>query len=621
MRIHNTILFSILFLIRFQIHAQTVIASSFGYNPNDATSALMNAINSPNDTIIVDLQATAWKVESMSFFDLSNKTIIFEPGVIIEALPGGFMGYYDCLFRFVNGDNINLIGYGAVFQMNKAEYVLIDDSEYRHSISLFNTKNFTVKGLTLIESGGDGLAIDGDNQNYCENIYVEDVRFLDHYRQGLSILNVQNMTVRYCEFSGTAGILPEAGVDIEPYQTTQRVINLLIEDCRFESNGWSGVAVNLFELDGTSLPVSITVRDCVFKNNCREDNVYAKAEIYASDDYSNPVQGSVLFERCFIEESNYSAFYARKTASGYSLIFKDCAFQNVSKLPILYNEPVALEVADYNNPSPALGGIHFDNVFIQYETDYAFLRIFDANTLAGIENITGNIIIVEPNGNSPIYNNYGTQNNITFTYTNQTNLPETFVNIEAIDAQAIECTQQAGGILFSRTTPNANYPIGVSYEISGIATNGNDYHLLPLGTIIATNDEATTLSVLAINDGIEEDIEMLEFKVLPSPLYSLSTYSVAEIQLFDCEPLSIQNLQSPQNTLYVYPNPVLDELTVKMPASPYERQILIFDLLGRYVGMKIVEENLTKVQFDINSLIPGIYILKLNDSSLKFIKE
>ncbi len=620
MKVQNIILLFILLLIQFQSHSQTVIASSFGYNPNDATSALMNAINSPNDTIIVDLQAAAWKVESMSFFNLNNKTIIFEPGVIIEALAGGFMGYYDCLFRFVNGDNINLIGYGAVFQMNKAEYALIDDSEYRHSINLYSTKNFTVQGLTLIESGGDGLAIDGDNQNYSENIYVEDVRFLDHYRQGLSILNVQNMTVRHCEFSGTAGILPEAGIDIEPYQTTQRVIDLLIEDCRFEGNGWSGVAVNLFELDGTSLPVSITVRDCVFKNNCREDNIYVKAEIYASDDYSNPVQGSVLFERCFIEESNYSAFYARKTASGYSLTFKDCAFQNVSKLPILYNEPVALEVADYDNPSPTLGGIHFDNVLIQYETDYAFFRIFDANTLAGIENITGNIIVVEPNGNSPIYNSNGTQNNITFTYSNQINLQETFVGIEAIETQAIECTQQAGEIIFSRTSSNVNYPIGVSYEISGIATNGNDYHLLPLGTIIATNHASTTLSILARDDDIEEEIEMLELEILPTPLYSLNT-SVAEILLFDCEPLSIPNLQSLQNTLHVYPNPVLDKLTIKMLASPYERQIVLFDLLGRYVGMQIVEENLTEIEFDVNSLKPGVYILRLNDGSLKFIKE
>ena len=450
---------------------------------------------------------------------------------------------------------------------------------------------------------------------------VEDVRFLDHYRQGLSIMNVQNMTVRHCEFSGTAGILPEAGIDIEPYQTTQRVVNLLIENCRFEYNGWSGLAVNLFDLDATSLPVSITVRDCVFKNNGREENTYVKCEIYADDNHLSPVQGEVLFERCFIEESNYGAFYARKTASGYSLTFKDCTFQNVSKLPIQYNEPIALEVADYFNPSPTLGGIHFDNVLIQYDTDYSFFRVFSASTLAGIENITGHFTIVEPNGNSPILNGNGTQNNIEFTYTNQTSLPETIVNIDVIEQNAVECTQQAGEILFVRNSNNVSYPLGISYEIGGSADNGNDYHYLPQGIVIPSGANSKKIEILARQDDMEEDAEMAIFTITPSFLYQPGNFSTAEINLWDCEPLSAYEPNTTALELLIYPNPSDNQITLLLPSTSESQNILIFNKLGQLIVKHFNLENNERIVLNIEEIPSGIYFITYGGFVQKFIKN
>ncbi len=620
MKIKLLISFVCLLNITIEAYSQTVYASDFGYNTVDASSALLNAITSSADTIIVDLQDEPWRVGSLHFWNLTNKTIIFEPNVWVEALPGRFNGYHDCLFRFGNCNNINLIGYGATFKMHKAEYAAIDDSEFRHSINLYSSSNVTIKGLTLIESGGDGISIDGGNLNYCENILVEDVRCLNHYRQGMSIMNVQNMTVRYCEFSGTAGTLPEAGIDIEPYQTDQRVVNLLIENCRFENNGWSGIAINLFELDESTIPVSITIRDCVFKSNCRPENDYVKCEIYASDNHLSPVQGNVMLERCFIEESNYGVFYARKSANAYHLTFKDCAFQNVSKLQLQYNEPIALEVADYFNPSPTLGGIHFDNVFLQYDTDYSFFRVFSASTLAGIENITGHLTIVEPNGNSPILGGSGTQSNINFTYSNQTSLPQTFINIDLVETNAIECTQQVAEIIFMRNSNDISYPLGISYRLDGTASQGNDYHLQPLGIVIPSNSTNSLQYYFGRDDGLTEADETIEISINNSDLYSFNN-TPAFLSILDCNPSSVQDDRIIPQMINVYPNPTSEILFINISSGHIVSVFEIFDMYGRRIVNKTNTQYSSLIATDVSQLMSGIYVIRLNNETFKFLKE
>ena len=127
-----------MFLFSINSNATTVLASSFGYNTTNATNALQNAIDSNNDTIIVDLQSSDWNVGPLNFFSLNNKTIILEKGVKIRAIFGLYSASTSlntCLFRFVNCSNIIFIGYEAEFIMNKPEYIALNNSEDRHCMS------------------------------------------------------------------------------------------------------------------------------------------------------------------------------------------------------------------------------------------------------------------------------------------------------------------------------------------------------------------------------------------------------------------------------------------------------------------------------------------------------
>ena len=599
-----------------QNFATSINASSFGYNPTNATTALQNAIQSQNDTIIVDLQIADWNIGPILFSDLQNKVIIFEKNVKLKAISGVF-GIYDSLLEFTNCNNIQLIGYQAEFVMNKPEYVALNNSEFRHCLSLNNCVSISVFGLTFRDSGGDGIYIGGENNagnlGYCDTIFIEDIKCINNYRQGMSIISVQNMTVKNASFSDTIGTLPEAGIDIEPYLLYHRIVNLNIDNCSFTNNGFAGIAVALVYLNGSSLPVSINIRDCFFRNNCRPGNTYSKSEIYVNADDFNPVQGNVLFERCFIESSNYAAYYSRKTAAAFETKFKDCVFQNVSQLQLPYNNPIFLEVPNYNQSSPSLGGYVFENVFISYQTNFNFFRVFGASTLQGLSNITGNFIVVEPNNNPILYTDVPQQTNVNYTFSNQTSLASTIVSINSSQNEAVECDATLANYTVSRTSSNISYPLGISYAKSGTVIFGDDVHLMTNGLVIPANAISKTETILARKDLFSEANEAISLSIIPSNSYTVSTNSSSNFVVKDCQNLNINEIII--SKIKVYPNPVSDFLHIEN----FENLSII--QITNSLGQIIFTENCSNTKIDFSNFQSGIYFLKLDNSTFKIIKK
>jgi Secretion system C-terminal sorting domain/Right handed beta helix region len=609
----------LLVLFSMQNYASSINASSFGYNPTNATAAIIAAIESQNDTIVVDLQSGDWNVGPLFFYEIQNKTIIFEAGVKLKAIIGTFNNPNSCLLEFANCQNITVIGYSAEFRMNKSEYVALNDaSEFRHCLSYYNCSGIIVKGLSLYDSGGDGIYIGGETSNnglgYCQNVFIEDVKCINNYRQGMSIISVQNMTVKNSQFSDTIGTLPEAGIDIEPYLAYQRIVNLNIEKCSFTNNGFSGIAVALVYMNGTSLPVSIIVKDCYFKKNCRPGNIYTNSEIVASADDFNPVQGSVLFERCFIDGSDYAAYYSRKTAAAYTLKFKDCAFQNVSQLQIEYNEPIFLEVPSYNISSPALGGYEFENVLISYPTNFNFFRVLGWPTLQGLSNITGNFKIVEPNNTIPLYTNVAQQTNVSFNFTNQTDLQNN-VTLNQIQNTAIECNNTIGSFEISRILTNISYPLGVSYSKSGNTTFGDDVHLMTGGLVIPSNASSITETIEARKDFITEADENLQIAISSNALY-VQSLNIANFTIKDCTILNTDDKKL--TSLKMYPNPAKDYFFIEN--TNFENsELTIYDLQGRKVSSQFLTNNETKIE--TSTLLKGIYIVENQYKNVKYLSK
>lgn len=411
--------FTASFLVVKYPYAQTVKASSFGYNKQDASAAFLKAMHSEYDTLIIDKQEGDWITGPTIISDIHKKVIILEPGVIIRAKKNAFPKKGDVLLKLLNCTDLQFLGYGAALIMNKEEYT---DGEWRMGLSLINVKNTVVKGIKVADSGGDGIYIDGWKRGeYSQNIIIEDVVSENNKRQGMSIISAENVWVRNSVFKNTKGTLPEAGLDLEPDDPFDRMVNINFENCRFVNNNHAGIVLGLNKLNSESIPVSVSFKSCYLSMNHKVENNYVPAEIVVGAAAKNPVKGKVLFEDLVIYESNWGIVYSRKTSKAYDVVFKNCVAKAICKNGTM--PPIYFEVPDYYASSGPLGGFYFDNLKISYAADLPVIKVRGSSlrTLKGVENVTGSIFLNQQKTDTVAYVKYNpSQNrNVKLTFTPQ----------------------------------------------------------------------------------------------------------------------------------------------------------------------------------------------------------
>ncbi len=345
-----------------------VKASTFGYNSSNATAAIKAAINSSHSVIIVDRQSSDWIVEPLTFKNLRNKTIYFEPGVVLRAKSGAFPNTSHRLFQLIDCDNIEVLGYDATFRMNKPEY---QDGQQRHAFAIVRSSNITVKGLTLRDSGGDGIYLSRFNPGeYNRNILIEDIAAINNARQGMSVISVDGLTIRNSTFTGTTGESPGAGIDFEPDFIQDRMTNIVVENCSFTNNWGPGILFALTYTASSTVPIDVTFRNVYLSNNFATSNPGPyKSEIslgMSTSSIHNPIRGQITFDGLTVENSRYSAIYTKKTLEAYSVTVRNAVLRNLStgsNFPVIH-----MGVLDYANSSTAnMGGFTFQNVLIDYD--------------------------------------------------------------------------------------------------------------------------------------------------------------------------------------------------------------------------------------------------------------
>ena len=267
-----------------------VTASSFGWNPTDATKCLQAAFDSGAKKVVVDRQASEWLIETV--YPRSNTEIVFADGVVVRAKPGSMKKNSDTLVRFQRVTNVVFRGEGnATLLMNRADYLdstKYKHGEHRHLLSIKRAVNLTIRDLTVAESGGDGIYVLG-----IENGLVENVTSVRNARQGMSIINANGLTVRKCRFNDTKGALPECGIDFEPGHDIFNIENVTIEDCEFKNNACAGLAINLSGFWAKNRPVSIVIRNCRMHHN-RTHGFWSTF----TRGVKPPVKGTFLMENC-----------------------------------------------------------------------------------------------------------------------------------------------------------------------------------------------------------------------------------------------------------------------------------------------------------------------------------
>ncbi len=371
--------------------SNAVFASDFGYKSGDATEAFEDALNSGNSFIVIDKQSSDWIIKPTRIYDLRNTTIVFESGVVLRAKSGAFTKTNDILLQLARANNVEVRGYGATLKMNKGEY---STGEHRHALSIAKGNNVTVKGLTLRDSGGDGIHIAGmETGSYSQDITIEDILSTNNKRQGMTIVSAKDVWVKNSVFEKTNGTKPEAGVDLEPNFASERLVNINFINCKFRNNDAAGFMIAAGLMTSSSTPISVTVRDSEFSHNSKSPGSgIPKTEIRISaGTTTNTVRGTVRFERVTFNGSNHSIMSTKKPADAFNVIFKDCTAKDVVKSGT--DSPIELQASSVEN---TLGGFTFTNFYIEYTKNVPFMEIKAPSTMT-VKNITGSFTIKEPN--------------------------------------------------------------------------------------------------------------------------------------------------------------------------------------------------------------------------------
>lgn len=209
---------------------QGEFVASCPISADDCTGELMAALNrARTSTVIIPSYPRAvWPVTplEMANASASNRRVIFQPGLTIEAKRGAFKGGADSLLMCKNIENVSFEGRGATFLMHRSDYAnksLYNRSESRMGLQIHGCRNVSVTGLNISSTGGDGIYISGNGghlmlpngsrvyvcqRNESRDITIQSVHCHNNYRQGLSVISVVNLTVKDSVFSGTNGTPP-----------------------------------------------------------------------------------------------------------------------------------------------------------------------------------------------------------------------------------------------------------------------------------------------------------------------------------------------------------------------------------------------------------------------------
>lgn len=213
-------------------------ASWWGFSEADSTAALQAAINSGVRKLTIDDVGKPWIVQPIQL--ASHQEIVLEKGVTVLARRGMFRGRNDSLFNIIGKEDVTIRGYGATLRMWRDDYARAPYSkaEWRMALNLGGAKDVKIYGLTLAESGGDGIYVGaGPDGGPCRNVLIKDVVCDSNYRQGISVINAENLRIEDCVLKNTDGTAPRAGIDFEPNGPKERLVNCVLRNCLIRKNG------------------------------------------------------------------------------------------------------------------------------------------------------------------------------------------------------------------------------------------------------------------------------------------------------------------------------------------------------------------------------------------------
>ncbi len=322
----------------------------------------------------------------------SHTTVLLDSGVVLQAREGYAEGQK--LLNIDDVSEVQIIGYGAILKMNRAEY---KTGEYRHCLSIHGSRQVVIRGIRCQTPGGNGLYIGGDDQKpFSETITVEDVTVDGSIGAGLLITSARDVTVRRCHFSQSHAQMPpsaragtverRSGIEVLPAAPEARLEQVRLEDNVTTHNSGDGLRLILSRQTARSTPVNITVLR-------HRDELPGASSYFGSNEAaaSGAVSGQVIFQDCVSQGAQeYGAVLSFWSSSGARVSFRALTVIDANAASSTWDN-AAVAVRRGGGGRGRIGNVEFIRTTIrdtrrQPKLDYYFS--FADYSHIGIENVT-----------------------------------------------------------------------------------------------------------------------------------------------------------------------------------------------------------------------------------------
>ncbi len=151
-------------------------------------------------------------------------------GVVLAINPTESAYYRAVMIQGTDG----VIVYGGTILGERFEH-LGTAGEWGMGIEIRDSRRVRIVGTKIDDCWGDGIYIGDDSRD----LTIQGVVCDENRRQGLTVTDATNVTIKDSEFVNTWGTLPACGIDIEP-NIYEGAYNCTISNCRISGNQGGG---------------------------------------------------------------------------------------------------------------------------------------------------------------------------------------------------------------------------------------------------------------------------------------------------------------------------------------------------------------------------------------------
>ncbi|GHE29251.1 hypothetical protein GCM10007167_08860 [Vulcaniibacterium thermophilum] len=237
---------------------------ALGNGTANDTAAIQRAINAlPSTGGTVYIPAGTYMIDAVKSIRLRSKMHLqLDPAAKLVAIPNAALKAYVVLADKVT--DIEISGGQIIGERYGHRRT---DGEWGHAVMIRGSKRVTVRDIRLADCYGDGLSIGAASVWNGTPIMSEDVviaNMVSHNnrRQALTIGRSKYVQVHDSVLSGTNGVAPECGIDIEPDlpEDGGYTDNVVIQNCVVKENAKYGI--NIFKSVR-----NVTIRGCTIERN------------------------------------------------------------------------------------------------------------------------------------------------------------------------------------------------------------------------------------------------------------------------------------------------------------------------------------------------------------------